>query len=744
MTSTPATDAYDSLPDAVTEIFGEDATAEHAYDLLTVDVPATAWIAALETARDRLGCTYFDWLSAVDEPGTGFRVCAHVAAPAHGKVRRLLIRTTVPHDAAALPTAVGVYSGAAWHERETHEMFGIGFEGHPHLVPLLLPDGFEGHPLRKDFVLAARVAKAWPGAKEPGESEHGGPKRRTMLPPGVPDPNEWGPLKGQLPPAPTRPARTARAAGDRPVRRARSVSEGSASQQPEAAAPAASTETAPPTPTPTPRRTRSASQGSASQQGRRRRPSRQRQNRQRRNRHRHRRNRHRRNRHRRPAARTRPGTTPARPSTRPRKRAPPKLWARPRSRVPLSPSGNRGAGAQGRSPRSGKVRAGERPRAVAPPPTPRTPRTSPRHRRSPAPRISRTPLTSPTPRISRTPRTRTPHPSRPPTPRRRRYRVNDVLDVALRLVIVFGVFMVVPLVVGQTEHKVMAHMQGRLGPMYAGGFHGWAQLVADGVKFAQKEDIVPADADRRIFQLAPAVALLPYLLVLVAIPIGPSEGAVGQVVDAGIFFVLAVMGVGVLGSLMAGWASANKFSLLGGLRTAAQLLAYELPMLLAAASVAMAAGTVSLPGIVNAFEWWWLPWQIVGALVFFVAGLAELQRPPFDMPVADSEIIFGAYTEYTGLRFALFLLAEYAGIVVLCGLTTVLFLGGWHGPLGADGLGWVWTLVKTAALAFVVIWLRVSYPRLREDQLQKLAWTTLIPLSLAQIALTGIVKVAIS
>jgi NADH:ubiquinone oxidoreductase subunit C len=265
VTSTPAADAYDSLPDAVTELFGEDATAEHAYDLLTVDVPAAAWIAALETARDRLGCTYFDWLSAVDEPGTGFRVCAHVAAPAHGKVRRLLIRTTVPHDAAVLPTAVGVYSGAAWHERETHEMFGIGFEGHPHLVPLLLPEGFEGHPLRKDFVLAARVAKAWPGAKEPGESEHGGPKRRTMLPPGVPDPNEWGPLKGQLPPAPTRPARTARAAGERPVRRARSVSDGSASQQPEAAAPAASTETTPPTAPP--RRTRSASQGSASQLG---------------------------------------------------------------------------------------------------------------------------------------------------------------------------------------------------------------------------------------------------------------------------------------------------------------------------------------------------------------------------------------------------------------------------------------------------------------------------------------------
>ncbi|MEV6143455.1 NADH-quinone oxidoreductase subunit C [Streptomyces sp. NPDC051992] len=270
----PAGEAYDRLPDAAAELFGEGATAEYAYDLLTVDVPAAAWIAALETARDLLGCTYFDWLSAVDEPGTGFRVCAHVAALGGGGVRRLMIRTTVPHGAAVLPTAIDVYAGAAWHERETHEMFGIGFDGHPHLVPLLLPEGFEGHPLRKDFVLAARVAKAWPGAKEPGESEHGGPKRRTMLPPGVPDPNEWGPLKGQLPPAPSRPARTPRAAGDRPARRTRSASEGSAAQRTATAAPApeagagaspdAGTGTTPRATTP--RRARSASQGSASQQ----------------------------------------------------------------------------------------------------------------------------------------------------------------------------------------------------------------------------------------------------------------------------------------------------------------------------------------------------------------------------------------------------------------------------------------------------------------------------------------------
>ncbi|NUK28454.1 NADH-quinone oxidoreductase subunit C, partial [Streptomyces lunaelactis] len=192
---------YDRLPDAAAEIFGEEATAERQYDLLTVDVPVGSWIVALEIARDKLGCTYFDWLSAVDEPGTGFRVCAHVVSLEGRKVRRLLVRTTVSHEAPELPSAVGIYAGAGWHERETHEMFGVDFTDHPHLVPLLLPEGFEGYPLRKDFILAARVVKAWPGAKEPGESEHGGPKRRQMLPPGVPDPNEWGPLKGQLPPA---------------------------------------------------------------------------------------------------------------------------------------------------------------------------------------------------------------------------------------------------------------------------------------------------------------------------------------------------------------------------------------------------------------------------------------------------------------------------------------------------------------------------------------------------------------
>ncbi|MDQ4008538.1 MAG: NADH-quinone oxidoreductase subunit NuoH [Actinomycetota bacterium] len=315
------------------------------------------------------------------------------------------------------------------------------------------------------------------------------------------------------------------------------------------------------------------------------------------------------------------------------------------------------------------------------------------------------------------------------------------LEVTLRLLLVVGAFLVLPLLVGQTEHKAMAHMQSRVGPMYAGAFHGWAQLVADGVKFVQKEDVTPAAADRTVYRLAPAVALLPYLVAMVAIPIGP--GLVGQDLDLGLFFVLAVMSVGVLGSLMGGWASANKFSLIGGLRVAAQLMGYELPFVLAAVSPAMAAATLSLTGIVEAWQPWWLLWQLPGLVVFFVAGLAELQRPPFDMPVADSELVFGPFTEYSGLRFALFILAEYAGIVVLSLLTAVLFLGGWNGPF-SDQLGGLWTLLKAALVAFAVIWARVALPRMREDQLQKLAWKVLVPLALAQLAITSVGAVMVA
>jgi NADH-quinone oxidoreductase subunit H len=313
--------------------------------------------------------------------------------------------------------------------------------------------------------------------------------------------------------------------------------------------------------------------------------------------------------------------------------------------------------------------------------------------------------------------------------------VNPAVELLLRVVVVVVVFIVMALVVGQTEHKVMAHMQGRLGPMYAGGYHGWAQLLADAVKFLQKEDITPRAADRWVFRVAPGVALAPYLVVFAVIPLSPK--VVGADLPASALFALAVGSLGIMGVLMAGWSSANKYALLGGMRAGAQLLSYELPMVLSVASVALAAGSLSLTGIVAAWHPLWLLWQLPGALVFLIAAVAELKRTPFDMPVAEPEIVMGPLTEYTGLRFAFFMLSEYAGIAVMSLLFSVIFLGGWHGPF-SDALGPVWTLLKSAMISVFIVWLRVAWPRLREDQLQRLAWLVLVPLALAQLALTAV------
>ena len=290
---------------------------------------------------------------------------------------------------------------------------------------------------------------------------------------------------------------------------------------------------------------------------------------------------------------------------------------------------------------------------------------------------------------------------------------NFWLALIAKTIVVMLFFLIVPLVVGYIEHKVLAHMQSRYGPMEAGMFHGWAQLVADGVKFVQKEDVIPEAADRGVFSLAPAVAMIPYIIILVVLPFSPTLFALN--LDIGIFFVMAMSSVSVIGVLMAGWSSANKFSLIGALRAAAQLIAYELPLVLAAAAIVMQAGTLSLVGIVEAQRSMWnivRPWQLVGFLVFVVASLAELTRPPFDMPVADSEIIFGAYT------------------------------GGYLGLPGIPLPPPVWMLGKIIALSFVVIWLRATYPRLREDQLQRFSWLALIPLSLVMIMVVAVVKVA--
>jgi NADH-quinone oxidoreductase subunit H len=320
---------------------------------------------------------------------------------------------------------------------------------------------------------------------------------------------------------------------------------------------------------------------------------------------------------------------------------------------------------------------------------------------------------------------------------------NFWLVLGIKVALILGFALTAPMVVGYMEHKVLAHMQHRLGPMYAGRFHGWAQLIADGVKFIQKEDVIPRAADAWVFTLAPAVVLVPYIALFLVIPFGHTLFA--EDLDVGIFFTLAITAVSVIGILMAGWASANKFSLIGALRAAAQLIAYELPMTLAAVAVVMQAETLSMVGITEAQDgFWYVLTQPIGFLLFLIASLAELTRPPFDMPIADSEIIFGAYTEYTGLKFAFFLLAEYAGIVAFSAIASVLFLGGY---LPLPGLSVIpeplWMSAKIGALSFFIIWLRATYPRLREDQLQRFSWVVLIPIALANILVTAVVKVLV-
>jgi len=303
--------------------------------------------------------------------------------------------------------------------------------------------------------------------------------------------------------------------------------------------------------------------------------------------------------------------------------------------------------------------------------------------------------------------------------------------------------------------KMMAHMQSRMGPMEPGGFHGWFQLVGDGIKFIQKEDIIPSQADRRVFALAPVVILISTFLIYVVVPAGPR--LIVEDLDVGIFYALAVSSLSVLGVLMAGWSSANKYSLLGALRAAGQLIAYELPLVLAVVGVVIQAGTMSLQGIVHAqadqaifgFGFFGNPFiitQIIGFVLFLAAAQAELTQTPFDMPVAESELIAGYMTEYSGFRFLFFFMAEFGTAFALAGIAATLYLGGWYQPFVTDGLladllGPVVLGAKVMLVAFLIFWIRFTFPRFREDQLQTFAWKYLIPLSLANIVLTGIFKV---
>jgi NADH-quinone oxidoreductase subunit H len=291
------------------------------------------------------------------------------------------------------------------------------------------------------------------------------------------------------------------------------------------------------------------------------------------------------------------------------------------------------------------------------------------------------------------------------------------------------------------------------------------QLFAEVGKWLQKEDLAPEAADRRIFNMAPLVVLTSTFLLVAAVPFGPD--AMLTNFEAGVFYAMAVSSISVLGILMAGWASANKYSLLGGLRAAGQLIAYELPMVLAVIGVVMQAESMNMQDIVVAqntgaifgFEWLGNPFvltQLVGFVVFMIAIQAELTQPPFDMPIAESELVSGYMTEYSGFRFLIFFIAEFATVGVFSLIAAVLFLGGWGVPF--EWFGWTglddvadWMNVggplilftKMVVLSFLIMWVRFSFPRFREDQLQRFAWKFLIPVSIANIVATAILKVAL-
>jgi NADH-quinone oxidoreductase subunit H len=329
--------------------------------------------------------------------------------------------------------------------------------------------------------------------------------------------------------------------------------------------------------------------------------------------------------------------------------------------------------------------------------------------------------------------------------------------LAIKTIVVLAIIPLGAIILGYVFLlKMMAHMQSRLGPMDPGGFHGWFQLFGDGIKFIQKEDVMPAQSDRRIFAAAPLVVVISTFLVFLVLPTGPD--LVVSNLDVGVFYALAVSSLAVVGVLMAGWASANKFALLGALRAAAQLIAYELPLLLAVVGVVVMAGTMSLQGIVEAqqngsiFGWDGIgnPFvfaQIIGFVLFLVAAQAELTQTPFDMPVAESELVAGYMVEYTGFRFLFFFIGEFGTAFAFAGLAATLFLGGWAIPHVTDPgwsnvLGPIVLLTKVMLVAFLMFWVRFTYPRLREDQLQAVAWKFLIPIGLANILITGALKVA--
>ena len=336
--------------------------------------------------------------------------------------------------------------------------------------------------------------------------------------------------------------------------------------------------------------------------------------------------------------------------------------------------------------------------------------------------------------------------------------VDTLVIPLLKIVILLNAILIAVTYMVLLERKVIAWVQSRLGPMRVGPY-GALQPIADAIKLMTKEDITPTRADRWVFTAAPIVVLVPALIVFAVIPFGPEVELFGRSVplyitdiNVGLLYVVSIASLGVYGIILAGWASNSKYPLLASLRATAQLISYEVAVTMILVSLVLTAGTLSMVGIVEAQRdagLWFAFAQPVAFVVFFIGGMAETNRAPFDMPEAEQELTGGFHTEYSGMRFALFFLAEYANMIVISAVATTLFLGGWLRPFpGVAALGfldlvpaWIWFLFKTFVFLYVFLWIRATLPRYRYDQLMRLGWKVLIPIGIGNIVVTGVVKV---
>jgi len=320
-----------------------------------------------------------------------------------------------------------------------------------------------------------------------------------------------------------------------------------------------------------------------------------------------------------------------------------------------------------------------------------------------------------------------------------------LIIACVKIFIVFSVIQLMIISMIWFERKIMAHMQIRLGPMRVGP-HGLLQPIADGIKLLFKEDIIPSKANKLLFVLSPMMTIIPALITFAVIPFGDKVKLFGYNIDliitdinVGFLYIFAVSSLGIYGIVMAGWSSNNKYSLLGGIRSSAQMISYELTMGLSLIGVVMLTGSLSLVDIVKAQgNLWNIILQPIGFFIYTASAIAEVNRCPFDLPEAESELVAGYHTEYSSMKFAMFFMAEYANMITVSALAVTFFLGGWQGPFLPPV---VWFMIKLACCLFFFIWIRSTFPRLRYDQLMHFGWKFLLPLSLFNILVTGFIMV---